>query len=106
MASLGTRRGRILGMVMLEVLLQGLIGFFAGLVLAWALLHGIGTAELGGVVTGDILGARMPESLRLSVQPGPVGAAALTALLTMLAGGLGPAIRASRLKPVEATRYV
>lgn len=106
MASLGTRRRRILGMVLLEVLLQGLIGFFAGLVFAWMLLHGIGTADLGGLVGGDVLGAPMPETLRLSVQPGPVAAAALTALLTMLAGGLIPAIRASRLKPVEATRYV
>ena len=92
--------------MLLEVLLQGIIGFVAGVVIAWALLHGIGTAELGSVVTGDMLGAPMPETLRLSVQPGPVGAAALTALLTMLAGGLPPAIRASCLKPVEATRYV
>jgi len=106
MASLGTRRRRILGMVLLEVLLQGLIGFLAGVAIAWMLLHGIGTADLGGMVGGDMLGAPMPETLRLSVEPGPVGAAALTALLTMLAGGLIPAIRASRLKPVEATRYV
>ena len=48
----------------------------------------------------------MPATLRLSVMPGPVAAAALTALLTVVAGGLAPAIRASRLKPVEATRYV
>lgn len=106
MASLGTRRRRILGMVLLEVVLQGLIGFVAGLAIAWMLLHGIGTANLGGMMDGDVLGAPMPETLRLSVQAGPVAAAAVTALLTMLAGGLIPAIRASRLKPVEATRYV
>lgn len=106
MASLGTRRRRILGMVLLEALLQGLIGFAAGLFIAWAFLHAIGTAELGGLVSGDMLGAPMPATLRLSVMPGPVAAAALTALLTVVAGGLVPAIRASRLKPVEATRYV
>lgn len=108
MASLGTRRRRILGMVLLEALLQGLIGFVAGVALAWGLLHGIGTADLSWLGAGDLdmLGARLPASLPLSVQPGPVAAAALTALLTMLAGGLVPAIRASRLKPVEAARYV
>jgi len=107
LASLGTRRGRILSMVVLEALLQGLIGFGAGLALAWALLHGIGTADLSGLTGGgDVLGAPMPGALRLVVHPESVASAGVTTILTMLAGGLLPAIRASRLKPVEATRYV
>ena len=73
----------------------------------WALLRGIGTADLTSLIGNiDILGARMPEALRLSIHADSVIAAGLVTLLTMLAGGLLPAIRASRLKPVEATRYV
>jgi len=107
LASLGTRRPRILAMVVLEALLQGLIGFGAGLALAWALLHGMGTANLSGLTGGsDVLGAPMPGALKLAVHPGSVLSAGFTTILTMLAGGLLPAIRASRLKPVEATRYV
>jgi ABC-type lipoprotein release transport system permease subunit len=107
MASLGTRRRRILAMVLLEALLQGVIGFVIGLVLAWALLHGMGTADLSGLAGGgDVLGARIPEVLRLAVHWRSVPVAGIATVLTMLAGGLLPAIRASGFKPVEATRYV
>ncbi|HWW82685.1 MAG TPA: FtsX-like permease family protein, partial [Vicinamibacterales bacterium] len=107
MASLGTRWSRILAMVLLEVVLQGLIGFAAGSGLAWALLHGIGTADLSKLSGNtDMLGARLPDLLRLSIDPSSVATAGVVAVLTMLVGGLLPAIRASRLKPVEATRYV
>ena len=60
-------------------------------------------ATFGGM---DVLGAKMPETLRLSLAWPAVASAGLTTLLTMLAGGLLPAVRASRLKPVEATRYI
>lgn len=105
--SLGTRPRRILGMVVLETLLQGVIGFVAGLSLAWVLLHGIGTVDFSSIGGGvDVLGARLPDAMRLTVHTASVLSAALITVLTMLAGGLIPAIRASRLKPVEAMRYV
>ena len=107
MASLGTRRRRILGMIVLEALLLGLIGFSLGVGLAYAILHGVGTVNFAGMGGGtDMMGARMPDALQLRVHLGSVASAAVTTLLTMLAGGLIPAIRASRLQPVEATRYV
>jgi ABC-type lipoprotein release transport system permease subunit len=106
MSSLGTRRGRILAMVLVEAVLQGIIGFTLGVAFSWALLHGMGTADLSAFAGSDMLGARMPDMLRLSVHHASVTTAALTTLLTMLSGALLPAIRASRLKPVEATRYV
>ena len=107
LASLGTRPRRIWGMVALEALLEGLIGFGAGLGIAWAVLHGIGTASLSSLSGGmDILGARMPDTIRLAVHAPSVVSAGVVTALTILAGGLVPAIRASRLKPVEATRYV
>lgn len=107
MASLGTRRRRILGMVVLEALLLGLIGFLVGVIASYAILHGIGTIDFSKMgAGGDMMGARMPDALKLTMDPGSVAGAALTTLLTMLAGGLVPAIRASRLQPIEATRYV
>jgi len=107
LASLGTRRRRILGMVVLEALLQGVIGFTAGVALAWALLNGLGTVDLSAMGGNtDVMGARLPEALQLAIHPPAVGSAALTTFFIMCAGGLLPSIRASRLKPVEATRYV
>jgi ABC-type lipoprotein release transport system permease subunit len=107
LASLGTRPRRILAMVALETFMQGLIGFAAGLCLAYGLLYGIGTADISSMGGNmDVLGARLPGALQLSVNPGAVLSAAVATALTMLAGGLIPVIRASRLKPVEATRYV
>jgi ABC-type lipoprotein release transport system permease subunit len=106
MASLGTRPRRVLGMVLLEALMQGVIGLCAGVALAWLILHGIGTLDYSGLTGGtDVLGARLPP-MRLSVTEGPVAEAALVTFVTMLVGALAPAIRAARLKPVEATRYV
>jgi ABC-type lipoprotein release transport system permease subunit len=106
MTSLGTRRRRILAMVLLEALLQGLIGFCVGTAIAWALLHSFGTIDYSGLTANtDILGARL-DIVRLSLNAGSVAQAGVITILTMLAGALAPAIRAARLKPVEATRYV
>jgi putative ABC transport system permease protein len=106
MASLGTRRRRVLAMVLLEALLQGAIGLLAGIALAWVLLHAIGTVDYSSLTAGtDILGAHLGV-VRLTLNPGAVSEAAVVTFLTMLAGALAPAMRASRLKPVEATRYV
>jgi ABC-type lipoprotein release transport system permease subunit len=107
LAALGTRRDRILGMILLETLLLGLIGFAIGVGLAYALLLGLGSANLGSLGGDtDVLGARLPETIQLAVYGGPVAGAAVVTVLTMLAGGLLPAIRAARLVPVEAMRYV
>ena len=106
MASLGTRGRRVLAMVFLEALLQGLIGLLLGVALAWGLLHAVGTVDYTGLTANtDILGVRL-DVVHLAVNAGAVLEAGVVTLLTMLAGALVPALRASRLKPVEATRYV
>jgi putative ABC transport system permease protein len=108
LAALGTRRRRILGILLLETLLLGLLGFAIGVGLAGGLLYGLGSAHLGalGGSDTDVMGARLPETIRLSVHAAPVISAAIVSVLTTLAGGLLPAIRAARLQPVEAMRYV
>jgi putative ABC transport system permease protein len=106
MASLGTRRRRVLAMVLLEAMLQGVIGLCAGVTFAWVLMHVIGTIDYGGLTAGtDVLGVRL-EAVRLSVSAIAVLQAGLVTFVTMLAGALAPAVRASHLRPVEATRYV
>jgi len=93
--------------VLLEALLQGALGFFIGTGLAAVVLYGIGTVDLSSVVgDADVLGARLSGAIELAVLPEAVRGAAVVTVLTMIAGGVLPAVRASRLKPVEATRYV
>ncbi len=107
MRSLGTHRGRILGMVVLEVLLLGLIGFVVGVALAYAILHGFEKWDFTQLSQGaDMMGARLPKVIQLKLDSGSVVRAAVTTFVTMFVGGLVPAIRASRLQPVDATRYV
>lgn len=106
LGALGTRRRRILGMILLESLLLGAIGFAIGVVLASGILYGLGSATLGGLGGTDFMGVRMPETMTLTVRGAPVIKAAIVSALTMLAGGLIPAIRAARLHPVDAMRYV
>jgi ABC-type lipoprotein release transport system permease subunit len=106
MASLGTRRRRILAILVGEALLQGLLGLAIGLSLAAALLYGLGNVSMTSVSGSDVMGIRFPAAIHLKIAWVAMGSATVTALFTVLAGAFWPAWRASRLKPVEATRYV
>jgi putative ABC transport system permease protein len=106
MASVGTRPGRILRLVLTESALQALIGLTAGLVLAVTTLYLVGSINVGSMIGGDFLGMRMPSELRLHLYWSGVWNAAVTVLVTTMAGGLWPAIRAARLTPMEAVRHV
>ena len=105
LASLGTRPQRLLSMVLLEALWQSALAFAAGVALAALVLYGIGTADFGAMLKGDVMGVRMPSAVTLGLDPGALRAAGLTAFITALLGALLPALRAARLKPVEALRH-
>lgn len=106
LASLGTRPGRLLSMVLLESLWQAALAFVVGVGLATAVLHLMGSVDLSSMMQGDVMGARLPSDVKLALDPGSLTGAGLTALFTALVGGLLPAVRAARLKPVEALRHV
>jgi putative ABC transport system permease protein len=91
--AVGWTGGRVLGLVLREALLLGIVGGVLGVGIAFLLagtmksLPGMGQA-IDPIWTADIF-------LRAS----------LVALLLGLAGGIYPAYRATRLQPTEALRY-
>ena len=104
MLALGTRPRRVLALIVTEALLQGVLGLAIGLSLSAALLYGVGGIDLGGLASGDVMGIRFPSRVELHLPLTAVGSASVTILATMFAGGLLPALRASRLVPVDAMR--
>lgn len=105
MGALGTRPRRLLALIITESALQGVLAFAVGAALGTAVLYSVGTVDLSSVMQGDVMGARMPSRIDLAVQWTAVKNAALVAFGTVLAGGVVPAVRAARLRPVEAMRH-
>jgi ABC-type antimicrobial peptide transport system permease subunit len=91
--ALGWRQRRVLGMIVRESVILSLLGGVAG--------------TIAGVVLGLLLN-RLPVVagvLRLEYHPPLFIQAVSTALILGAIGGLYPAWRATRLRPVEALRY-
>jgi ABC-type antimicrobial peptide transport system permease subunit len=99
--ALGFSRGSILWSFQVESVVLSGLGFAIGAVLAVLLSKLIGLL-LGGVA----FGARTftTNVITLSVGPSDLLAALVLAILIGLGGGLGPAWRAARLRPIEALR--
>jgi ABC-type antimicrobial peptide transport system permease subunit len=91
--ALGWHRRRVLGMILRESLLLGAVGGICGIILGLALGQLIGLAE------------GMWGSLETSYTPRIFAQAVAVALIGGIAGGLYPAWRATRMRPVEALRY-
>jgi len=90
---LGWRRRRVLAMILRESLALGAVGGICGILL------GLGLAGLLRLVPGTFGAIEPLYSPQLFVQ------AIVVAMLAGVVGGLYPAWRATRLRPVEALRY-
>jgi len=91
--ALGWRKRRVLGMIVRESLVLGAVGGACGVLL------GIGLGALIGLAPG-VYGALKPL-----YTPRSFVLALVVGLLAGVVGGLYPAWRATRMKPVEALRY-
>ncbi len=92
MRALGWRRRAILGLILREAVLLGVLGGAAGILIA---------AGINLVVSRTSVG----EILDFIWELDALLRAILIAILLGLVGGLYPAFRATRLQPVEALRY-
>lgn len=100
LASVGATRRQKRQSVFFEAAVLGAIGIPAGLA-AGCMGIGVTLYLLDGTVRG-LLG--MAEPLRLAVRPGYLLAAAAFSALTLLLSAWLPAVRASRVSPVDAMR--
>jgi putative ABC transport system permease protein len=91
--ALGWRSGRILSMILQEAVWLGLLGGLSGILIAFGL----------GSLMGKI--PIMGDALNLIWEIDIFTRAITIALLLGILGGLYPALRATRLQPVEALRY-
>src|SRR4030095_3783467 len=97
--ALGFSKPAILFSFLIESVAIAAGGFAIGAVLA-ALLGRLVSWLLGGIAFGAATFTATVTQLR--VGPGDLVAAAVLALVIGLAGGLAPAARAARLRPIEA----
>jgi putative ABC transport system permease protein len=98
--ALGFSSQAIAGSFLLESVLMALAGFALGSALAWLAALGI-SAWVGDVSTLSMSGTSL-VSLRVGARD--LGFAGALALAVGLGGALPPALRAARLRPIEALR--
>jgi ABC-type antimicrobial peptide transport system permease subunit len=91
--ALGWGRQRILGLILREALMLGLLGGLTGIAIALGLVFLLQSIPMIGMVITAVW------STQIFVR------ALSVALLLGLVGGLYPAFRATRLTPIEALRY-
>ncbi len=99
--ALGARRGHILLQFLAEALTITFIGGLAGIILAYAVSLSVGRLTLYSAIAKN----GQAGDIRLLIAPGTLIAATLILTVVGLISGMIPAVRASRLDPIEALRY-
>lgn len=100
-AAIGTPPRKILSMFLIEGLCLGVLGAISGGVLGVIILWGINAAKFTfnfGMQTGIILSA--------SLVPSDLWGVSAIVILVSVVASLQPALRASRMEPIDALRHV
>jgi putative ABC transport system permease protein len=100
--ALGARKRHIQIQFLAEALVLALIGGAIGILLSYAIASALGTMPLLGPAFEDTSGKR---DIQLAISGGTVLASTLILMLVGVISAWVPAMRASRLDPVEALRY-
>jgi putative ABC transport system permease protein len=99
--ALGARRGHILTQFLAEALTITFIGGALGVMLAYAVSLSVGRLTLYSAMAKNAEGG----DIRLIIAPSTLLVAILILTAVGLISGMVPAVRASRLDPIEALRY-
>ena len=99
--ALGARRRHIFVQFLAEALAITFLGGLCGIILAYGVSFSVGRLTLYSAM------AKNAEAgdIRLMINPGTLLVAVLILIVVGLVSGMVPAIRASRLDPIEALRY-